>query len=112
MKKFKFRLLAGLLLMSLSISAGNSPAKAQNTFKKMYPQVTDAGWLRKSAYHIAEFTWNDHEMCAWFDDNGKWIMTPSPKYPPSSLLILKNITRTKSISYSMPPTVASCKLTT
>lgn len=75
MKKFKFRLLAGLLLMSLSISAGNSPAKAQNTFKKMYPQVTDAGWLRKSVYHIAEFTWNDHEMCAWFDDNGKWIMT-------------------------------------
>lgn len=75
MKKIKLSLLASLLLLTLSVCAGNSPAKVQKTFKKMYPEVTDAGWLRKSDYHIAEFSLNNHEMCAWFNDNGKWIMT-------------------------------------
>lgn len=76
MKKFNFLLLTGILLMiSASVSADNSPEKVQENFKKMYPDVTNVGWLRKSDYHIAEFTWDNHEKCVWFGNNGQWIMT-------------------------------------
>ena len=41
MKKFKFNLLAGLLLLiSASVCAQNAPEKVQEAFKKMYPKVT------------------------------------------------------------------------
>lgn len=77
MKKFKFSLVAALLLMIsvFPVSAGNSPEKVQQNFKKMYPEVTGVGWLRKSDYHIAEFTCDNHEKCVWFSDDGQWIMT-------------------------------------
>lgn len=76
MKKFKFSLLTGLLLLiSASVCAGNTPVKVQETFKTMYPKVTNVEWAHKSDYHIAGFTLNNHNIDVWFSNNAQWIMT-------------------------------------
>lgn len=46
MKKLKFGILAGLLIL-LSVSAfaeGRLPANIQTAFLKLYPQATDVEW--------------------------------------------------------------------
>lgn len=76
MKKFKFSLLAGLLLLiSASVFAGNPPTEVQEAFNKMYPEVTNAEWLRKSEYHIAGFISDSQEKDVWFGKDAQWIMT-------------------------------------
>ena len=50
MKKLKFNLLTGLLLLiSVSVFAAGFPPpdKVQETFQKMYPKVTTVDWQRK-----------------------------------------------------------------
>lgn len=47
MKKFKFGILAGLLVL-LSVSAfaeGRLPVNIQTAFQKLYPQATDVEWV-------------------------------------------------------------------
>lgn len=76
MKKFKFSILAGILLLVSSVAfAGNIPAGVQAAFKKLYPQVANAEWSRKSDYHIATFILNRQETSVWFGKSGGWIMT-------------------------------------
>lgn len=76
MKKFKFSLSAGLLLLVFtSVLAGNPPAKVQEAFNKMYPKVTNPEWLRKSDYHIAGFISDNQEKDVWFGREAEWIMT-------------------------------------
>lgn len=76
MKKFKFNLLAGLLLLiSASVCAQNAPEKVQEAFKKMYPKVTTVEWEHKGNYHIAGFVSDSHDMNVWFGNNARWIMT-------------------------------------
>lgn len=50
MKKLKFNLLTGLLLLiSVSVFAAGFPPpdKVQETFQKMYPKVTTVDWQRR-----------------------------------------------------------------
>lgn len=76
MKKFKFNLLAGLLLLiSASVCAQNAPEKVQEAFKKMYPKVTTVEWEHKGDYHIVGFVSDSHDMNVWFGNNARWIMT-------------------------------------
>ena len=51
MKKFKFGILAGLLVL-LSVSAfaeGRLPVNIQTAFQKLYPQATDVEWEQKAS---------------------------------------------------------------
>lgn len=76
MKKIKFSILAAiLLLISSGAFAGNLPAGVQAAFKKLYPQVANAEWSRKSDYHIATFILKSQETSVWFGKNARWIMT-------------------------------------
>jgi len=76
MRKFKPSLLAGLLLLlSASVYAGTPPTEVQEAFKKMYPEVTNVKWLRKSDYHIAGFISDNQEKDVWFGKDAHWIMT-------------------------------------
>ena len=56
MKKFKFGILAGLLVL-LSVSAfaeGRLPVNIQTAFQKLYPQATDVEWEQ-----MASCTWQN-----------------------------------------------------
>ena len=78
MKKLKFNLLTGLLLLiSVSVFAAGFPPpdKVQETFQKMYPKVTTVDWQRKGDYHIADIRVDGRELNVWFSDKGKWLMT-------------------------------------
>ena len=78
MKKLKFNLLTGLLLLiSVSVFAAGFPPpdKVQETFQKMYPKVTTVDWQRKGDYHIADIKVDGRELNVWFSDKGKWLMT-------------------------------------
>lgn len=76
MKNFKFSILAAiLLLISSGAFAGNLPVSVEKAFKKLYPQVANAEWSRKSDYHIATFILQSQETSVWFGKNARWIMT-------------------------------------
>ena len=71
MKKLKFNLLTGLLLLiSVSVFAAGFPPpdKVQETFQKMYPKVTTVDWQRKGDYHIADIRVDGRELNVWFSD--------------------------------------------
>lgn len=57
MRKFKFGLLASLLvLFSVSVLAeGRLPANIQTAFQKLYPQVTNVEWEQMAGCYVAEF---------------------------------------------------------
>ncbi len=46
-----------------------------NTFNSMYPDAKRVEWETKAAYKVADFHFNSKEMEAWFEANGKWVMT-------------------------------------
>lgn len=76
MKKFNFSILTAiLLLISGAACAGNLPVDVLEAFQKLYPQVANAEWSRKSDYHVATFILNSHETNVWFGKNARWIMT-------------------------------------
>lgn len=62
MKKLKFNLLTGLLLLiSVSVFAAGFPPpdKVQETFQKMYPKVTTVDWQRKETITLPISGWTD-----------------------------------------------------
>ena len=69
MKKLKFGILAGLLIL-LSVSAfaeGRLPANIQTAFLKLYPQATDVEWEQMAGCYVAEFIADGQEIDVWFN---------------------------------------------
>lgn len=44
-------------------------------FNQMYPQAQKVEWENKSGYKVAEFIFDAKESEAWFDQEGRWVMT-------------------------------------
>lgn len=77
MKKFKFGILAGLLVL-LSVSAfaeGRLPVNIQTAFQKLYPQATDVEWEQMAGCYVAEFIADGQEVDLWFNKQAEWVMT-------------------------------------
>ena len=77
MKKLKFGILAGLLIL-LSVSAfaeGRLPANIQTAFLKLYPQATDVEWEQMAGCYVAEFIADGQEIDVWFNKQAEWVMT-------------------------------------
>ena len=77
MKKLKFGILAGLLIL-LSVSAfaeGRLPANIQTAFLKLYPQATDVEWEQMAGCYVAEFIADSQEVDVWFNKQAEWVMT-------------------------------------
>ena len=77
MKKFKFGILAGLLVL-LSVSAfaeGRLPVNIQTAFQKLYPQATDVEWEQMAGCYVAEFIADSQEVDVWFNKQAEWVMT-------------------------------------
>lgn len=81
--KVKLSILA-LFACSLSLFAGCSnndhkglvPDQAiVQAFNTKYPNATKVEWENKADYKVADFYMGSHEMEAWFDNNGNWVMT-------------------------------------
>ena len=76
MKKFRFYLMASMLLLSsISAFADGLPAKVETAFKKMYPKAMNVEWEQIGGYYTADFIADNHEKDVWFKDDGQWIMT-------------------------------------
>lgn len=76
MKRFRFYLVAGLLLLfSASSFAAGLPAKIQTTFLQMYPKATDVEWNEMAGCYVAEFIMDNQEMDVWLNENAQWVMT-------------------------------------
>ena len=76
MKKFKFGILAGLLVL-LSVSAfaeGRLPVNIQTAFQKLYPQATDVEWEQMAGCYVAEFIADSQEVDVWFNKQAEWVM--------------------------------------
>lgn len=50
-------------------------AKIITAFNTQYPQASKIEWEHKQGYQVAEFRNNGNETEAWFDNNGKLLMT-------------------------------------
>ena len=77
MKKLKFGILAGLLIL-LSVSAfaeGRLAANIQTAFQTLYPQATDVEWEQIAGCYVAEFIADGQEIDVWFNKQAEWVMT-------------------------------------
>lgn len=61
-----------------------------NALNAKYPQAGRVEWDMKQNYHVAEFWQNGVEVEAWFDSNGKWMMTETDIKFPSLPEAVKN----------------------
>ena len=76
MKKFRFCLLASLLLqVSISVFAVGLPAKIDTAFQKMYPQATNVEWSQMAGCYVAEFMMDNQEIDVWYSNDADWVMT-------------------------------------
>lgn len=81
--KTKFLVFVFLLISSLVMAACNQKnqyrpeAKIITAFNTKYPKADKVEWEAKQGFQVAEFYENNIECEAWFDNNGKWLMTKS-----------------------------------
>ena len=69
-------------LLSMSVLTGcdddDNPVKVsdslKNTFHGQFPNANKVEWEMKRGYYVADF-WDGVEKEAWYDANGKWVMT-------------------------------------
>lgn len=52
-------------------------ARIVSAMNAKYPKATKIEWEQKHGYQVAEYYENGVESEAWFDNNGKWLMTES-----------------------------------
>lgn len=50
-------------------------AKIVSAMNARYPKATKVEWKQKHGYQVAEYHDGGVESKAWFDNNGKWLMT-------------------------------------
>lgn len=69
-------LAAGIIMTGCNQKKQYRPdARIVNSMNNKYPQATKVEWEQKQGYFSAEFRENGMETEAWFDKNGKWLMT-------------------------------------
>lgn len=49
--------------------------EVKNAFQSKYPTASNVKWEDKDGYNVADFTNNNKETHAWFDNKGTWYMT-------------------------------------
>ena len=80
MKNKVYFLFVALLSMSMLVSCDDddNPVKVsdsiKNAFYAQFPNVSKVEWETKRGYYVADF-WDGVEKEAWYDSNGKWVMT-------------------------------------
>lgn len=69
---------AGLVMTGCNNKHSYRPdAKIISAMNAKYPKATKVEWKQKHDYQVAEYYDNGIESKAWFDNNGKWLMTES-----------------------------------
>lgn len=63
------------LLFPAVCLAGTPPAAVAAAFKSRYPQATGTAWSEEDGYCCANFADQGFDTRAWFDMQGKWVMT-------------------------------------
>lgn len=70
--------IAGLIMTGCNNNKQYRPdAKIVSAMNARYPKATKMEWKQKHGYQVAEYYDNGVESEAWFDNNGKWLMTES-----------------------------------
>lgn len=71
--------LLGLLFMACDKDDDSymPDAKVTAAFNQQYKDAKQVEWEQKGKYQTVEFRLNETEMEAWYDNNGKWLMTES-----------------------------------
>ncbi|RQP18258.1 PepSY-like domain-containing protein [Parapedobacter defluvii] len=73
---FTVAAVAGMMLTSCTNDDAVAPQnRAEENFRKKYPDATAVEWEREGTYFIAEFKVGSLEKEAWFDDRGSWKLT-------------------------------------
>jgi len=86
-----FILLTTFLAFSSCKSDGYIPPQnVVNAFKAQYPSAKRVEWEVKNTYQVAEFYVGSTEFEAWFDNDGKWIMTESDIKYNSLPVVIRN----------------------
>ena len=70
--------IAGLILTGCNNKKQYRPdANIVSAMNAKYPKATKIEWEKKHNYEVAEYYENGVSSKAWFDKNGKWVMTDS-----------------------------------
>ena len=69
---------AGMMLVGCNNKKQYRPdARIVSAMNAKYPKATKVEWEQKHDYQVAKYYDNNIESEAWFDNNGKWLMTES-----------------------------------
>lgn len=75
---FLFFLATGLVMASCNQRGKYRPeTKVTTSFSAKYPKASRVEWEQEKGYQVAEFHEKGVECKAWFNNDGKWIMTKS-----------------------------------
>lgn len=70
--------MTGLVLAGCNNKKQYRPdARIVSAMNAKYPKASRVEWEQKHGYQVADFYDNGMESEAWFDQNGKWLMTES-----------------------------------
>lgn len=73
-----FFLITGIVMAGCNQRSKYRPeAKVVSSLNAKYPQASRVKWEQEKGYQVAEFHEKGVECKAWFNNDGKWIMTES-----------------------------------
>lgn len=58
-----------------NIHYSNIPSQAVSSFQQLYPNASRIEWDIEMNYFVADFNDGRHEVEAWFDQTGAWVMS-------------------------------------
>lgn len=58
-----------------NIRFNNIPSETINSFGQLYPNASRVEWDIEMNYFVADFNDGKHEVEAWFDQTGTWVMS-------------------------------------
>lgn len=58
-----------------NIHYSNIPSETINSFGQLYPNASRVEWDIEMNYFVADFNDGKHEVEAWFDQTGTWVMS-------------------------------------